>query len=289
MLFRSVSTDRSFYLPGQRVEGVVQSDYFFGKPVALGEVQVVGSVWDVERTVMVDLRGQTDENGTYEFSFDLPDYFAGAGLESGQAQFALEVTVVDQTEHPEPRLSGGLDQGRHPGRIASALAGFVGWRHLDHDLDSRGPTCDLDDEGGPVDGLNDADVPGDDLDLVGLELPDEMDRTASLGGLGYRGGLRVELLGVVLADRVGSGGHRGGYRLRRERLGDCDHRDSVATSRGDSLPDLGEAVGYRGGVHRRGTGGHDVSEGTRGRRTRRRPRRRHPTRRDRRDAMRGAR
>jgi 5-hydroxyisourate hydrolase-like protein (transthyretin family) len=97
----TLSTDRSFYLPGQRVEGVVQADYFFGKPVALSEVQVVGSVWDVERTVVVDLHGQTDENGTYEFSFDLPDYFAGSGLESGQAQFALEVTVVDQTDHPE--------------------------------------------------------------------------------------------------------------------------------------------------------------------------------------------
>jgi len=96
-----VSTDRSFYLPGQRVEGVIQADYFFGKPVALGEIQVVGSVWDVERTAVVDLRGQTDENGTYEFSFDLPDYFAGSGLESGQTQFALEVTVVDQTEHAE--------------------------------------------------------------------------------------------------------------------------------------------------------------------------------------------
>jgi 5-hydroxyisourate hydrolase-like protein (transthyretin family)/archaellum component FlaF (FlaF/FlaG flagellin family) len=97
----NVSTERSFYLPGQRVEGVVQADYFFGKPVAAGEVQVVGSVWDVERTVVVDLHGQTDENGTYEFSFDLPEYFAGSGLESGQAQFALEVTVIDQTNHPE--------------------------------------------------------------------------------------------------------------------------------------------------------------------------------------------
>ena len=96
-----VSTDRSFYLPGQRVEGVVQADYFFGKPVAQGQVRVVGSVWDVERTVVVDLQGQTDENGTYEFSFDLPEYFAGSGLESGQAQFALEVTVVDQTDHAE--------------------------------------------------------------------------------------------------------------------------------------------------------------------------------------------
>ena len=97
----NVSTDRSFYLPGQRVEGVVQADYFFGKPVADSEVRIVGSVWDVERTVVVDLQGQTDENGAYEFGFDLPEYFAGSGLESGQAQFALEVTVIDQTDHPE--------------------------------------------------------------------------------------------------------------------------------------------------------------------------------------------
>ena len=96
-----VSTDHSFYLPGQRVEGVVQADYFFGKPVAGGQVQVVGSVWDVERTVVVDLQGQTDESGTYAFGFDLPEYFAGSGLESGQAQFALEVSVVDQAEHAE--------------------------------------------------------------------------------------------------------------------------------------------------------------------------------------------
>ena len=96
-----VSTDRSFYLPGQRVEGVVQADYFFGKPVAESEVRIVGSVWDVERTVAVDMQGQTDENGAYEFGFDLPEYFAGSGLDSGQAQFALEVTVVDQTDHAE--------------------------------------------------------------------------------------------------------------------------------------------------------------------------------------------
>jgi hypothetical protein len=97
----TISTDRSFYLPGQHVEGVVQADYFFGKPVALGRVQVSGTVYDVEPTVTADLLGQTDENGTYEFSFDLPEYFAGSGLESGQAQFALAVTVVDQTDHPE--------------------------------------------------------------------------------------------------------------------------------------------------------------------------------------------
>ncbi|MCP4541998.1 MAG: hypothetical protein GY832_33130 [Chloroflexi bacterium] len=97
----NVSTNRSFYLPGERVEGVVQADYFFGKPVAEGQVQIVGSVWDVERTVLIDLLGETNENGTYEFGFDMPEYFAGSGLELGQAQFALEVTVIDQTDHPE--------------------------------------------------------------------------------------------------------------------------------------------------------------------------------------------
>ena len=97
----SVSTDRSFYLPGERVEGAVQADYFFGKPVGQGQVQLVGSAWDVERAVSVDLRGETDANGTYAFSFDLPEYFAGTGLEAGQAQFGLEVTVIDQTDHAE--------------------------------------------------------------------------------------------------------------------------------------------------------------------------------------------
>ena len=96
-----VSTERNYYLPGQRVEGVVQADYFFGKPVSGGQVQISGSVWDVERTVVVDLRGETGENGAYVFSFDLPDYFAGSGLDLGQAQFALEVTVIDQADHAE--------------------------------------------------------------------------------------------------------------------------------------------------------------------------------------------
>lgn len=97
----NVSTDRSFYLPGQRVSGVVQADYFYGKPVAGGEVQLTGVIYDVGRTVAVDLRGETDENGSYAFSFDLPAYFAGSGLDTDQARFGLEVTVIDQTQHPE--------------------------------------------------------------------------------------------------------------------------------------------------------------------------------------------
>ncbi|MEW5958347.1 MAG: alpha-2-macroglobulin family protein [Chloroflexota bacterium] len=97
----TVTPGRSFYTPGQRVEGSVQADYFFGKPVAAGQVRLVGLVYDVERVELVNLTGQTDANGRYDFGFDLPGYFAGAGLDSSQAQFALEVTVIDQTDHAE--------------------------------------------------------------------------------------------------------------------------------------------------------------------------------------------
>lgn len=97
----SLTTDRPFYTPGQRVNGVLQADYFFGKPVANSEVRLTGLVADVQRVELVNLVGQTDANGTYEFNFDLPPYFAGSGLDSGQSQFALEATVIDQTDHAE--------------------------------------------------------------------------------------------------------------------------------------------------------------------------------------------
>ena len=97
----SLTTDRPFYIPGQRVEGTLQADYFFGKPVAESEVRLTGLVYDVSRVELVNLTGQTDAAGAFEFSFDLPAYFAGSGLDSQQAQFALEATVIDQTDHAE--------------------------------------------------------------------------------------------------------------------------------------------------------------------------------------------
>jgi 5-hydroxyisourate hydrolase-like protein (transthyretin family) len=97
----NVTTDRPFYTPGQRVEGTIQADYFFGKPVAGGQVQVVGVVYDVQRVELVNLTGQTDDQGRYEFEFDLPPYLVSSGLDSAQAHFALEVTVIDQTDHAE--------------------------------------------------------------------------------------------------------------------------------------------------------------------------------------------
>jgi hypothetical protein len=108
-----VSTDKSYYLPGQHVAGTVQCDYFFGKPVAGGQVEIVGSVFDVQKTQVIQLQGKTDERGTYRFEFDLPQYFAGRGLEKDLAEFSLQVSVVDQADHTE-QMSQVLPIAQNP-------------------------------------------------------------------------------------------------------------------------------------------------------------------------------
>ena len=96
----SASTDETFYRPGQRVTGQVEAAYFFGKPVDQGQVQLAGWVYDVERQQVLELAGQTDADGKFPFEFDLPEYFVG-GLESGVADFILEVAVTDGAAHTE--------------------------------------------------------------------------------------------------------------------------------------------------------------------------------------------
>jgi hypothetical protein len=96
----SATTDEDFYRPGQRVTGQVEATYFFGKPVDGGEVQLAGWVYDVERRQVLDLKGITGADGKYDFEFDLPDYFVG-GLESGVADFILEVAITDGAAHTE--------------------------------------------------------------------------------------------------------------------------------------------------------------------------------------------
>jgi len=96
-----VNTERTYYLLGQRVAGTVQCDYFFGKPVVDGQVEIVGTVFDVQEAQVVNIQGRTGPDGAYRFEFDLPQYFAGRGLEKDQADFSLKVSVVDQAEHTE--------------------------------------------------------------------------------------------------------------------------------------------------------------------------------------------
>jgi uncharacterized protein YfaS (alpha-2-macroglobulin family) len=96
----SAVTDETFYRPGQRVTGQVEAAYFFGKQVDGASVQLNGWVYDVDRRQVLDLMGQTDAEGKFAFEFDLPEHFVG-GLETGVADYLLEVAVTDGAAHTE--------------------------------------------------------------------------------------------------------------------------------------------------------------------------------------------
>lgn len=93
-------SDKSFYLPGEVVTGTVDAQYFFGKPVAGGQVSIKGFVNDVERFQIFTLSGETDATGLYHYEFQTPDYFVGQ-LENKTAAVDLEITVVDTANHSE--------------------------------------------------------------------------------------------------------------------------------------------------------------------------------------------
>ncbi len=96
-----MKTDRQFYEPGHTVRGKLQTDYFFGKPVAGGKVQVKCSKFDVAYTDFQVIEGRTDEAGHYEFEVKLPSHFVGQPLEAGKASAKFEITVVDTADHKE--------------------------------------------------------------------------------------------------------------------------------------------------------------------------------------------
>jgi uncharacterized protein YfaS (alpha-2-macroglobulin family) len=97
----SLATERNYYLPGERVEGILEANYFFGKPVDGGSVILEGYTFDVERTDVFNIQGTTDSDGNFEFEFNLPDYIAGTDLESGLGQFHLQTSVTDNARHTE--------------------------------------------------------------------------------------------------------------------------------------------------------------------------------------------
>jgi uncharacterized protein YfaS (alpha-2-macroglobulin family) len=96
-----LQTERPFYAPGEQVRGTLQADYFFGKPVAGGDIQLEGYTFDVSRSVVLHLQGTTAADGSYAFEFPLPAYIAGSDLEGGQARFYLQANVTDLAQHAE--------------------------------------------------------------------------------------------------------------------------------------------------------------------------------------------
>lgn len=94
-------TERTYYQPGQHVSGTLTANYFFGKPVAGGEVTLEGYTFDVQRNTVFTLEGTTDEQGQYTFEFDLPVFMTGSELEGGMGRFYLQAAVTDGARHAE--------------------------------------------------------------------------------------------------------------------------------------------------------------------------------------------
>jgi uncharacterized protein YfaS (alpha-2-macroglobulin family) len=96
-----MQTERTYYQPGQHVQGSLKANYFFGKPVAGGQVSVEGYTYDVQQNLVFSLQGVTDDAGNFTFEFDLPAYIAGSDLEGGLGRFYLQASVTDLAQHSE--------------------------------------------------------------------------------------------------------------------------------------------------------------------------------------------
>jgi len=95
------TTDKQYYLPGEKVQGEIQANYFFDKPVAGGLVEMSLSKFDVGFSEVAKVDGVTDEKGHFEFQLQLPEHFVGQPLEQGDAFVKFEVSVSDQAKHQE--------------------------------------------------------------------------------------------------------------------------------------------------------------------------------------------
>lgn len=91
----ALTTDKSWYLPGQKIVGLVDADYFFGKPVSGGDVHIEASTLDVGETVFQNVQGKTDSEGRFPFEITLPSSLVGLPLENGNAAVVLRANVTD--------------------------------------------------------------------------------------------------------------------------------------------------------------------------------------------------
>jgi 5-hydroxyisourate hydrolase-like protein (transthyretin family) len=98
-----ITTDKSYYLPGQTVTGAIQADYFFGKAVSDGKVSFKVETFQEKSVTMKELKGATDSQGRYTFQFVLPDFFVGMPQKNEQAFLDLTAEICDTAEHVETK------------------------------------------------------------------------------------------------------------------------------------------------------------------------------------------
>ncbi len=102
---------RPYYLAGEVMQVTVQADYFFGKPVAAGQVEVVANTYLAGELELFRVTGQTDAQGKFQLEHIIPDRLAGSLRTGGNAVIELGVSVTDTAGHTQ--------QTREPVVVAS--------------------------------------------------------------------------------------------------------------------------------------------------------------------------
>ncbi len=96
--------DRPFYQPGDVVRGDLGAHYFFGKPVAGGDIEVVVRTTDVESTVLARLVARTDADGAAVFTYRLPESLIGREPDADDARVTFEFVVRDSAGQEQRRV-----------------------------------------------------------------------------------------------------------------------------------------------------------------------------------------
>jgi hypothetical protein len=100
-----VRPDRPYYAPGQVVQLTVQGNYFTGKPVLGGKVEVKVITREAGERVLETLDGKTDEMGTARFKVTLPKQLVGTEQDRGDARVGFVATLTDSAEHKQTTLA----------------------------------------------------------------------------------------------------------------------------------------------------------------------------------------
>ncbi|MDO8588312.1 MAG: MG2 domain-containing protein [Armatimonadota bacterium] len=112
-----VETDRTYYLPGQTLKGVVTARYFFGKPAAGARMRVSLLALNVRFDKFAEIKGVTDAEGVFTFDAAIPKVLAGQPLDKGSATVRIVANVVDTARHTE-EITRVLPVASEPIRIA---------------------------------------------------------------------------------------------------------------------------------------------------------------------------
>ncbi len=90
-----VRPDRPYYALGETARLTVQSDYFFGKPVADAAVELEVKTSDTGERTVQKLTGRTDDHGSAKLQFTVPAALVGRETDGGDARVRFLATVTD--------------------------------------------------------------------------------------------------------------------------------------------------------------------------------------------------